>query len=131
MYRNVYKVKFRGFRRHIRNIEFHCVFICENPFSNVLSKMVSNISNARSICSMCVFSWISTESCRYPWILMHIHGYPWISMDLHGYPWISMDIHGTWTLLCMNGHFRRDLDVISRLPDTTIHFLSVFIGFEC
>ena len=31
----------------------------------------------------------------------------------------------------MNGHFRRDPDVISRLPDTTIHFLSVFIGFEC
>merc|ERR1711953_941107 len=27
-----------------------------------------------------------------------------------------------------NGHFRRDLDVISRLPDTTVHFLSVFIG---
>ena len=31
----------------------------------------------------------------------------------------------------MNGHFRRDPEVISRLPDTTIHFLSVFIGFRC
>ena len=30
----------------------------------------------------------------------------------------------------MNGHFRRDPDVISRLPDTTIDFLSVFIGFR-
>ena len=27
-----------------------------------------------------------------------------------------------------NGHFRRDPDMIS---DTTIHVLSVFIGFEC
>ena len=60
-----------------------------------------------------------------------INGYPWMSMDIHGYPWISMDIHGTWNLFCMNGHFRRDPDLISRLPDTTIHFLSVFIGFEC
>ena len=32
---------------------------------------------------------------------------------------------------CMNGHFRRDPDMISRLPDTTDHFLSVFIGFRC
>ena len=31
----------------------------------------------------------------------------------------------------MNGHFRRDPDMISRLPDTTRHFLSVFIGFRC
>ena len=31
----------------------------------------------------------------------------------------------------MNGHFRRDPDTISRLPDTTSHFLSVFIGFRC
>ena len=31
----------------------------------------------------------------------------------------------------MNGHFRRDPDMISRLPDTTSHFLSVFIGFRC
>ena len=30
----------------------------------------------------------------------------------------------------MNGHFRRDLDVISKLPDTTVDFLSVFIGFR-
>ena len=30
-----------------------------------------------------------------------------------------------------NGHFRRDPDMISRLPDTTSHFLSVFIGFRC
>ena len=29
-----------------------------------------------------------------------------------------------------NGHSRRDPDTISRLPDTTIHFLSVFIGFR-
>ena len=28
-----------------------------------------------------------------------------------------------------NGHFRRDPDVISRLPDTTFDFLSFFIGF--
>ena len=32
---------------------------------------------------------------------------------------------------CMNGHFRRDPDLISRLPDTTIHFLSVSKGFRC
>merc|ERR1711953_663720 len=31
----------------------------------------------------------------------------------------------------LNGHSRRDLDLILRLPDTTIHILSVFIGFEC
>ena len=30
-----------------------------------------------------------------------------------------------------NGHFRRDPDVISRLPDTTTQDLSVFIGFRC
>ena len=30
-----------------------------------------------------------------------------------------------------NGHFRRDPDVISRLPGTTSHFLSVFIRFRC
>mgnify|MGYP006903335454 CR=1 FL=1 len=30
----------------------------------------------------------------------------------------------------MNGHFRRDPDVISRLPESTIDFLSVFIGFR-
>ena len=30
----------------------------------------------------------------------------------------------------MNGHSRRDLDVISRLPDTTIDFPSVFTGFR-
>merc|ERR1711953_734376 len=29
-----------------------------------------------------------------------------------------------------NGHFRRDPDVISRLPDTTIAFLFVFISFR-
>ena len=31
----------------------------------------------------------------------------------------------------MNGHSRRDPDVISRLPDTTTQDLSVFIGFRC
>ena len=31
----------------------------------------------------------------------------------------------------MNGHVRRDPDVISRLPDTTIYFLSGVIGFRC
>ena len=36
----------------------------------------------------------------------------------------------TSTSAGMNGHFRRDPDVISRLPDTTIDFLSVFIGFR-
>ena len=30
----------------------------------------------------------------------------------------------------MNGHFRRDPDVISILPESTIDFLSVFIGFR-
>ena len=30
----------------------------------------------------------------------------------------------------MNGHSRRDPDMISRLPDTTNHFLSAFIGFR-
>ena len=30
-----------------------------------------------------------------------------------------------------NGHFRRDPDTISRLPDTTTHFLSVLKGFKC
>ena len=30
-----------------------------------------------------------------------------------------------------NRHFRRDPDMISRLPDTTTHDLSVFIGFRC
>ena len=30
-----------------------------------------------------------------------------------------------------NGHSGRDPDTISRLPDTTSHFLSVFIGFRC
>ena len=30
-----------------------------------------------------------------------------------------------------NGHFRRDLGMISRLPDTTSHFLSVFVCFRC
>ena len=30
-----------------------------------------------------------------------------------------------------NGHFRREPDTISRLSDTTSHFLSVFIGFRC
>ena len=30
----------------------------------------------------------------------------------------------------MNGHFRRDPDVISTLPESTIDFLSVFIVFE-
>ena len=30
----------------------------------------------------------------------------------------------------MNGHFRRDPDVLSRLPESTIDFLSVFIGFR-
>merc|ERR1712004_432141 len=30
----------------------------------------------------------------------------------------------------MNGHFRRDPDVISRLPESTIDFLSVFKGFR-
>ena len=29
----------------------------------------------------------------------------------------------------MNGHFRRDPDTISRLPDTTIKDLSFYIGF--
>ena len=29
----------------------------------------------------------------------------------------------------MNGHFRRDPDVISRLPESTIDFLSFYIGF--
>ena len=29
------------------------------------------------------------------------------------------------------GHFRRDPDVISRLPDTTTQDLSVFICFRC
>ena len=29
------------------------------------------------------------------------------------------------------GDSRRDPDVISRRPDTTSHFLSVFIGFRC
>ena len=28
-----------------------------------------------------------------------------------------------------NGHSRRDPDMIPRLPDTTIDFLSVFVGF--
>ena len=32
---------------------------------------------------------------------------------------------------CTNGHSRRDPDMISRLPGTTSHFLSVFIGFRC
>ena len=31
----------------------------------------------------------------------------------------------------MNGHFRRDPDVRSRLPESTIDFLSVCIGFRC
>ena len=81
---------------------------------------------------------ISMDIHEYPWIFMDIHGYPWITMDIHGYSWISMDIHGyPWISMdigpCfgMNGHFRPDPDVISRLPDTTIHFLSVFIGFRC
>ena len=30
----------------------------------------------------------------------------------------------------MNGHFRQDPDVISRLPESTIDFLSVCIGFR-
>ena len=30
-----------------------------------------------------------------------------------------------------NGHFCRDPDMISRLPGTTSHFLSVFIGVRC
>ena len=30
----------------------------------------------------------------------------------------------------MNGHFRRDPDVISRLPESAIAFLSAFIGFR-
>ena len=29
-----------------------------------------------------------------------------------------------------NGYFRRDLDVISRVPESTIDFLSFYIGFE-
>ena len=29
----------------------------------------------------------------------------------------------------MNGHFRRDPDVIARQPESTIDFLSVYIGF--
>ena len=29
----------------------------------------------------------------------------------------------------MNGHFRRDPDVISRPPESTIDFLSFYIGF--
>ena len=42
---------------------------------------------------------------------------------------------GLWTLdlgpcFGMNGHFRRDLDVISRPPGSIIDFLSVFIGFR-
>ena len=36
----------------------------------------------------------------------------------------------TGTSTGMNGHFRRNPDVISGLPDTTIDFLSVFIGFR-
>ena len=36
----------------------------------------------------------------------------------------------TRTSTGVNGHFRRDPDVISRLPDTTLDFLSVFIGFR-
>ena len=31
----------------------------------------------------------------------------------------------------MNGNFRRDLDVISRLPESTTDFLLVFIVFRC
>ena len=30
----------------------------------------------------------------------------------------------------MNGHFRRDPDVISRPPESTIDFLSFYIGFR-
>ena len=44
-----------------------------------------------------------------------------------------MTIHAstsTGTSTGMNGHFRWDPDVISRLPDTTIDFPSVFIGFR-
>ena len=37
----------------------------------------------------------------------------------------------TGTCFGTNGHFRRDLDVISRLSDTTTQDLSVFIGFRC
>ena len=44
----------------------------------------------------------------------------------------SLTVHtSTGTSTSMNGHFRRDPDVISRLPDTTTQDLSVFIGFRC
>ena len=36
----------------------------------------------------------------------------------------------TGTSTGMNGHFKRDPDVISRLPDTTTQDLSVFICFR-
>ena len=29
----------------------------------------------------------------------------------------------------MNGHFRRDSDMILRLPESTIDFLSFYVGF--
>ena len=50
-----------------------------------------------------------------------------ISIDIHGYSWISMDIGPCFG---MNGHFRRDPDVISRLSKSTVEDLSFYIvGF--
>ena len=69
----------------------------------------------------------SLDIHRYPWI---IHGYPWISMDIHGCPWIGSWIKHIGPCFGMNGHFRRDPDVISRLLDTAIDVPSVFIGFR-
>ena len=48
-----------------------------------------------------------------------------------GFTWIQSSNKHVGPCFGMNGHFCRDPDTISRLPDTTIHFLSVLIGFEC
>ena len=74
----------------------------------------------------CVLSGGSRRVGRDPPVATHPGGRP--TQRDHGYPWISMDIGPCFG---MNGHFRRDPDVISRLPDTTINSLSVLIGFRC
>ena len=40
-----------------------------------------------------------------------------------------MKYKGSWTLFWHEWPFRRDLDVISRPPESTIDFLSFYIGF--
>merc|ERR1712083_1093382 len=47
-----------------------------------------------------------------------------------GFIKIQSSIKHLGPCLGTNGHFRRDPDMISRLPDTTSHFLSVFKGFR-